>query len=176
MKKVFFLLISVVLLSCTNEKPKGAESTIYTEKQVSDFIKAYPTWTTADSETTEKFKHRMINLSNEDDFLKGMPFKLTAIQDSTFSGQSIKIAVFNTYKDDTRNDKSLLNDLNLQIAGIVSDAQIRKLKIDQEYEISGTMYKQGKRASVNLIESNQAKTYLLGKYAFLITGFKTFSK
>jgi hypothetical protein len=176
MKRILFLCMVAIILSCKNDKPKGADSTIYTEKQVSDFLSAYPTWTTADAEITEKFKHRMINLSNEDDFLKAMPFKLIAIRDSLFSGQSVKVAIFETYKDDSRNDKSLLNDLDLQISGLVSDAQISQLKIDQKYYISGTMYKQGKRASVDLVENNNSKTYRLGNYAFLITGYKAFHK
>jgi hypothetical protein len=176
MKKIVLLLILVTILSCGNEEPKGADSKIFTEKQVSDFIGHYPTWTSANAEITEKFKHRMVNVSNENDFLKAMPFKLTAIQDSIFSGQSVKIAIFKTYKDASRNDKSLLNDLDLQISGIVSDSQISKLKIDQKYYISGTMYKQGKRASIDLVEQNDTKTYLLGNYAFLITGFKAFNK
>jgi hypothetical protein len=176
MKKIVFLFISVAFISCGNGKPNGAESTIFTEKQVSDFIAVYPNWASADADVTEKFKHRMINLSNEADFLKGMPFKLKEIKDSVFSGQTTKIAIFKTYIDTTRNDKSLLNDLELQISGLVSDTQISELKIDQKYYISGTMYKQGKRASVFLADAEKTKKYILGNYAFMITGFKAFNK
>lgn len=171
MNKLVILFLAVFLVSCA-QKPKGSDSKIPTEKEVSDFIRLNPNWTKADDEATERFKLKMIKLSNEPDFLKDIPFKYQSITDTVINTLPFKMAEFVTYKDSTRDPKSLLNDLDLKISGIVSDELIAKLKADQKYYITGSLYKQGKRASVNLVESGDAKTYLLGKYVFLISTIK----
>jgi len=171
MKKLVILFLAVLLVSCT-DKPKGFDSKIFIEKEVSDFIGLNPKWTKADGITTERFKHKMINLSNEPNFLNDMPFKLLAIKDTTINTLPFKLAEFVTFKDNSRDPKSLLNDLVLEISGVVSDEQVVNLKIDQKYFLTGSLYRQGKRASVDLVEADGAKTYRLGRYTFSLTGIK----
>lgn len=175
MKKIALLLLVVTLAACSNEKPKDQNTLVFAEEQLKDFIKYNPDWTkdeATEKETTEKFKHRLINLSNEADFLKNMPLQLKEIKDTLINEQAIKLAVFKAYGDSSRTANSLLNLMQLQIDGIVSDAQLKSLPLNKNYTLTGTLYKQGKRADVKFIHVADFKGYDLGKYTFLITGFK----
>ncbi|MES2419472.1 MAG: hypothetical protein V4541_14900 [Bacteroidota bacterium] len=174
MKKLLFLFL-FALVACTNEKPKTVGPAIFMEQKLSEFISEHSDWTkdeATEKETTEKFKHKLINLSNEADFLTNMPLQLKSVKDTLISEQSIKIALFKAYGDTTRNKASLLNFMQVQISGIVSADQVKDLIIDKKYTLSGTLYKQGKRADVKFIHVGDFKGYDLGKYTFLITGFK----
>lgn len=168
MKKLLFLLMAIALFAC-NENPKGFDSKIFTEKEVSDFIRVNPQWTknaeTA-AETTEKFKHRLINLSNEKDFLKDFPFQLKAQTDSLVDGQSVKVAVFRAFKDEARPKESLLNQLELEIRAIMSADQVAQFAVDKKYTLQGMLYKQGKRADVQLNQAGETPIYNLGRYTF----------
>ncbi len=175
MKKLAFLFLAIAFASCSNEKPKEVSSGIFLEDQLKDFIASNPDWTkdeAKEKEITEKFKHKMINLSNEADFLKDMPLKLEAVKDTVINEQETKMAIFKAYGDTSRNKSSLLNYMQLQVSGIVSDAQLAKLPVQKNYTITGTLYKQGKRADVKFIHVADFNGYDLGKYTFLITGFK----
>ncbi|KQC02292.1 hypothetical protein [Pedobacter sp. Hv1] len=175
MKKLALLCLVIAFASCSNEKPKAVSAGIFLEDQVKEFIELNPDWTkdeAKEKEVTEKFKHKLINLSNEADFLKNMPMKLEMIKDTIISEQATKLAIFKAYGDTSRNKSSLLNYMQLQIAGIVSDAQLAKLPINKNYTLTGTLYKQGKRADVKFIHVAEFNGYDLGKYTFLITGFK----
>lgn len=168
MKYIIYLLVAVTLLSCGGD-PKGSDSKIFTEKQVSDFIRFNPQWTTnatTEAETTEKFKHKMINLSNEPEFLSDFPLQLTAILDTTVREQAVKLAVFKSFKDSARPKESLLNDLELEVRGIMSIDQVANLNVDKKYTLKGMLYKQGKRADVDFYNSGETPTYKLGKYTF----------
>lgn len=175
MKKLAILFTIAILVSCSPKEAEKAQSKIFLEQQLSEFIASHPDWTkdeTTEKETTEKFKHKLINLSNEADFLTGMPLQLKEVKDSSINEIRTKIATFVTYSDTSRNEGSLLNFMQLYITGIVSSSQSNDLKVNQKYLISGTLHKQGKRADVKFIHVADFKGYHLGKYTFLITGFK----
>lgn len=175
MKKLAFLCLVAVFAACANEKPKEVVSDIYLEEQLKAFIGLYPDWTkdeAQEKEITEKFKHKLINLSNEPDFLKNMPLKLEAIKDTLINEQETKIAIFKAYGDTSRRENAFLNFMQLQISGIISDEQAAKLPLQKNYTLTGTLYKQGKRADVKFIHVADFRGYDLGKYTFLITGFK----
>ena len=173
-KRLFFLLLIVVLASCSNEKPKDPNTAVFIEENLKNFIAGNADWTVepTQAEITEKFKHQVINWSNAQDFLKNMPLRLKAINDTLISGQSYKIAVFESFDKSERPKESLLNDINLQLSGIIADHQAKTLKIGKNYTISGTLYKQGKRADIKFIHAENSNTYDLGKYIFTINSFK----
>lgn len=174
MRKIIALFVGLVLASCTNEKPKEAKSAIFLETQLNEFIADHPDWgkdEATEAETTEKFKHKAINWSNEPTFLNGMPLQLNRIADTVENGQAVKIAHFKTYNDKKRPAESLLNYMQLYIMGIVSDAQAKQLSIGKNYQLQGNLQRQGKRADVKFIKVADFKGYDLGKYTFLITGF-----
>lgn len=174
MKKLMFICL-VALAACSNKKPAAIQSNVFVENQLNEFIAANPDWTkdeATEAEVTEKFKHKLINLSNEPDFLNEMPLQLKSVRDTVIKEQSLKMASFKAYGDTSRNENSLLNLIQLEIFGIVSDDQLQKLSIGHNYTLTGTLYKQGKRADVKFIHVGDFKGYDLGKYTFLITGFK----
>lgn len=160
--------MAIVLFACS-EKRKGSDSKIFLEKAVSDFIEVNPQWTknvNNEADVTDKFKHKMINLSNEATFLANFPLQLASISDSTVSDQAVKVATFTSFKDTTRPKESLLNDLELEIRGIMSVDQVTNLKVDQKYTLKGMLYKQGKRADVKFFHGAATPVYTLGKYTF----------
>lgn len=168
MKRVLIFFIALSVLSCS-EKPKGADSKIFTEKEVSDFIRLNPQWLKNpenEAEITEKFKHKMINLSNEPKFLSDFPLQLTSVKDTVVSGQTVKLAVFNAFKDPKRPENSLLNQLELEIRAMMSAEQSGTLQVNQKYLLNGMVYKQGKRGDVRLVQHNETPVYELGRYTF----------
>lgn len=173
MKKLMLIFL-VAFAACSNKKPKDTQSNIFIEQQLSVFIADNPDWTkdeAAEEETTEKFKHKLINLSNEADFLNNMPLQLKEIRDTVIKEQSLKMATFKAYGDTSRHENPLLNLIQLEIYGIVSEDQVKNLTPNKNYQLKGTLYKQGKRADVKFIHVADFKGYDLGKYTFLITGF-----
>ncbi|TKC10882.1 hypothetical protein FA048_11990 [Pedobacter polaris] len=168
MRKLIYLLMAIVLFACS-EKPKGFDSKIFLEKEVSNFVENNPGWTknvNTEAEITEKFKHKMINLSNEGTFLTDFPFQLVSISDTTVSDQAVKVAIFKSFKDQARPKESLLNQLELEIRGIMSADQVTNLAIDKKYTLKGMLYKQGKRADVKFFHGAEIPIYTLGKYTF----------
>jgi len=176
MKKSIVILFAVFILgACSQKKAETVQSKIFIEQQLKDFIASHPDWTkdeATEKETTEKFKHKLINLSNEADFLKDMPLQLKEVKDTSINEIRTKIAKFTAYGDTSRTESSLLNYVQLEIKGIVNQNQVNELQVDKKYLISGTLHKQGKRADVKYIHVSEFKGYDLGKYIFLITGFK----
>lgn len=169
MRKLAYALLMATLFCACSENPKGFDSKIFTEKEVSDFIRLNPDWNKnaeTEAETTEKFKHKMINLSNEVNFLTDFPLQLTAVIDTIVSDQAIKVGVFKSFKDPNRAKESLLNDLELEIRGIMSVDQASKLTVDKKYTLKGMIYKQGKRGDVNFTHTGDNQVYQLGKYTF----------
>ncbi|WP_316768412.1 hypothetical protein [Pedobacter frigiditerrae] len=168
MRKLVYLLMAVTLFACS-EKPKGTDSNIFLEKEVSNFIETNPQWTknvNNEADVTDKFKRKMINLSNEANFLTDFPLQLTAISDTTVSDQPVKIATFKGFKDAARPKESLLNDLELEINGIITAEQAGNLTVDKKYTLKGMIYKQGKRADVKFFHGAETPVYTLGKYTF----------
>ncbi len=170
--KYFFIILSVLLaLACSAPKEQKVESTIYLERELAEFVAIHPNWN-ADEDTekriTEKFRHRVINWSNEESFLEGLPFKYKKLVDSNVNGKDVKLAYFETFSDSTRAENSLLNVMQLQIKGIVSEAQLKDLTLDRAYYLKGHLFKQGKRAQIQYIEVGQFKGYSLGSYIFNI--------
>lgn len=173
MKKLVVLFFAVYLFAC-NTKPNAIESAVFVEQKLAQFMDNYPEWATnekTEAEVTDKFKHRVINWSNEPDFLKNMPLQLQKIVDTTESGQSVKMAHFYAFVAKNRNEESLLNHIQLHIKGIVSEAQIKQLQIGEAYLLNGNLQRQGKRADVKFVKRAAGHTYDLGSYTFLITGF-----
>lgn len=171
MKKLLALFLVVLLFSCST-KPKDPQMAVFVEEKLAAFIDNNPDWENNEAEVTDKFKHRVINWSNEADFLKNMPLQLKAIVDTVESGQVVKMAHFDSFVDKNRNQESLLNHLQLHIKGIVSDAQIKQLQIGAKYILNGSLQRQGKRADVKFVKLAAGHTYDLGSYTFLIAGFK----
>ncbi|RZK43004.1 MAG: hypothetical protein EOO90_04940 [Pedobacter sp.] len=175
MRKLFVFVGLALLMSCSNKKQQEVESAIFLEKELSQFIAANPDWTkdeATEKETTEKFKHKLINLSNEVDFLKDMPLQLKELKDTSINEIRTKIATFKAYGDTSRSEKSLLNYVQLQITGIVNDAQVNQLQVDKKYTIEGTLHKQGKRGDVMFIHVADFRGYNLGRYTFVVNNFK----
>lgn len=163
-----FFLMAITLFACS-ETPKGSDSKIFTEKEVSNFIKLNPDWTknvNTEADATEKFQHKMINLSNEADFLTDFPLQLTSISDSTVSNQPVKVAVFKSFEDAARPKESLLNSIALEIRGIMAADQAANLTVDKKYTLKGMLYKQGKRADVKFFHGGETPIYTIGKYTF----------
>ena len=173
MKNLIVLFLTLTLFSCSNKKSKDPQKTVFLEEKLAAFIDANPDWEENEAEVTDKFKHKAIHWSNEADFLKNMPLRLQKIVDTTESGQAVKMAHFNAFLDDKRNEESLLNHMQLHIKGIVSESQVARLKIGAAYLLSGSLQRQGKRADVKFIKLADANNYHLGSYTFLITGFKS---
>lgn len=176
MKKILVILAIVIFASCSNKKSmEEKDSSIFIEQNVKEFIDNNPDWAkneTIETETTEKFKHKVINLSNDSSFLKGMPLQLKAISDTSINEIRTKIATFKAYNDKSRTEGSLLNFIQLQITGIVNTSQIKDLTVGKNYILAGTLHTQGKRKDVKFIHVNDFKGYDLGKYIFVISGFK----
>jgi hypothetical protein len=166
-------LISCAFLSCS-EKSKGADSKIFTEKAVSDFIRIHSDWDESkgtEAATDEKFKHMMINLSNEKDFLKELPFQLKELRDTTINNETYKVGVFQLFEEEQHESTSLLNDLQLQVLGLMHDEK-SSLTVGTRYTVTGTVFRQGKRAGVFREVQANRKIYHLGKYTFFITAAK----
>ena len=175
MKKLLILIIVAILAACSNKKAEEEKSAIFIEQELNEFIASHPDWTkdeATEKETTEKFKHKLINLSNEPNFLKDMPLQLKEVKDTSINQIRTKIAIFKAYGDTSRHKNLLLNYMQLQITGIVSAAQIKDLVVDKKYTLTGTLHTQGKRKDVKFIHVSEFKGYDLGKYTFLITEFK----
>lgn len=177
-KLVYVLFVSIVFVACRGEEKK-VESTIFIEKELTQFIAQNPDWGKDEAmqeATTDQFQRKLIKLSNEPGFLNGMPLKFSSVTDTTESGQSVKIANFIAYNDNNRPMGSLLNYAQLHIKGIVSDEQLKKLKVGENYTLQGNLQRQGKRADVKFIKVSDFRGYDLGKYTFLITGFQPIKK
>lgn len=174
--RVYILLLAVIVfISCSQKEVEKVQSSIFIEQQLRDFISSNPEWTkdeTTEKETTEKFKRKLINLSNDSSFLNGMPLQLKEVKDTAINEIRTKIAVFKAYGDTSRSDSSLLNYMQVQIDGIVSQSQVGSLQVGNNYILAGTLHKQGKRSDVKYINVGNFKGYDLGKYTFLITGIK----
>lgn len=174
-KQLFAVLILSLLLACTSEKQKDVVSGIFLENQLNDFIDQNPDWTKneqLEKETTEKFKHKLINLSNDSSFLAGMPFELKEVKDTAINEIPTKIAKFQTFSDNTRPKSSLLNVMQLQVIAIVNSKQATELQPNKRYLISGNLHTQGKRKDVNVVRVSDFIGYQLGKYTFQLTDFK----
>lgn len=177
MKKLALIFAVALLVACSNKKAeeKTTSSNIFIEQKVSEFIADNPDWTkdqaTQDA-TTDKFKHWAIKLSNETDFLKGMPLKLKSLTDTLVSGQTFKLAKFVGYNDNTRPKTSLLNYIQVQINGIMPNDLLKTVALEKNYTITGNLYKQGKRADVKFINVADFKGYDIGKYTFSVTSAK----
>ncbi len=175
MKNLLFIGIVAVLASCSSKKVEEEKETIFIEKNVSEFIEGNPDWAKdeiIEKETTEKFKHKLINLSNDSSFLKGMPLQLKEVKDTAINQIRTKIAKFVAYSDTSRNEGSLLNYMQLQINGIVNEGQVKNLTVDKKYTLTGTLHTQGKRKDVKFIHVTDFKGYDLGKYTFVITAIQ----
>lgn len=175
MKKLLFLAVISFLAACGTRETAPVETPVFIEKQLTAFVAENPDWTkdeATEKETTEKFQHKVINWSNEAGFLNEMPLELAAVKDTLFSDQPYKIAVFKAYSDSSRNKSSVLNYTQLEINGLVSEAQLNELALGKKYTLSGSLYKQGKRADIKFIHVADFKGYDLGKYIFQITGYK----
>jgi hypothetical protein len=175
MKKIALLFAIALLISCAPKEAEKVSSQIFIEQNLKEFIANNPDWTkdeAIEKETTEKFKHKLINLSNEADFLKDMPLQLKEIKDTSINEIRTKIGTFKAYGDTTRQETSLLNYLQLHITGIISPEQSTELTVGKKYTLSGTLHKQGKRGDVKFIHVADFRGYDLGKYTFLITAFK----
>ena len=98
MKKILLLLIVAASFTACTSTPtveENATSTIFVEQKVNEFIKANPDWAkdeTIQEATTEKFKHAVINWSNEPNFLQDMPFQLKGLRDTLLNETNFKIA------------------------------------------------------------------------------------
>jgi BioD-like phosphotransacetylase family protein len=171
MKNLLVLFLAMLLFACTN-KSKDPQTATFVEEKLAAFIDINPEWDENEAEVTDKFKRKAIHWSNEADFLKNMPLRLQKIVDTTESGQAVKMAHFNAFLDDKRNEESLLNHMQLHIKGIVSEAQVARLKIGAAYLLSGSLQRQGKRADVKFVKSAAGNSYDLGSYTFFITDFK----
>lgn len=172
MKNLIVLFLALTLVSCANKKPQDPQTAVFVEEKLAAFIDNNPDWENNEAEVTDKFKHRVINWSNEADFLKNMPLQLKAIVDTTESGEAVKIAHFDAFVAQNSTEQSLLHHTQLHIKGIVSDAQSKQLQIGAKYILNGSLQRQGKRADVKFVKLAAGHTYDLGSYTFLITGFK----
>jgi hypothetical protein len=176
MKKLFLLLTTAIALGCTSAPKEDANtSAIFIEQKVQTFVNDYPEWNKDEATkeaTTEKFKHAVINWSNEPDFLKDMPLQLKSIRDTTLSDAPFKIATFTGYNDTKRPMNSILNYIQLQIDAIVPEELMKDLQPKNNYTISANLFKQGKRADVKYISVADFKGYDLGKYLFTLTAVK----
>lgn len=172
MKNLIVLFLALTLVSCANKKPKDPQTAVFVEEKLTDFIDNNPDWEKNEAEVTDKFKHRVINWSNEADFLKNMPLQLKAIVDTTESGQAVKMAHFEALTAQGNAEDSLLNHIQLHIKGIVNEEQVKQLQNGQKYILNGSLQRQGKRADIKLLKLAAGHTYDLGSYTFLITGFK----
>ena len=58
MKSLFLFLVTVALLSCSNEKPVETKSTTFIQQKLNEFIAANPNWVVEEKEAeiTDKFK------------------------------------------------------------------------------------------------------------------------
>ncbi len=176
-KLILGLIVAASISSCisTPDKDENAASTIFVEQKVSEFVKANPDWSKDEviqEATTDKFKHAVINWSNEPNFLQDMPFQLKTLRDTLLNETNFKIATFVGYNDNTRVSGSILNYIQLQIDGIVPPDLEKDLIPNKNYIITGNMYKQGKRGDVKYISVADFKGYDLGKYFFSVTAVK----
>ena len=167
------LFFASACVACTNSKPKNPQTVVFVEEKLVAFIAQHPEWEENEAAITDKFKHKVINWSNEANFLTNMPLQLQSIVDTTAGAQVVKMAHFTTFLDKNRAPESLLNHMQLHIKGIISNAQATQLQIGKPYILNGTLHKQGKRADVKLVKLANGNTYVLGSYTFLIRGFKT---
>lgn len=177
MKKLFILLsFTFSIVACTSSpKEETAQSNIFIEQKVNQFVKENPDWSKdekVDEETTDKFKHAVINWSNDPTFLSNMPLQFKSMRDTSLNQTPFKIATFGAYNDNLRERGSILNYIQLQIDAIVPPELEKSLVKSKNYHITGNLYKQGKRADVKYISVADFKGYDLGKYLFSLTNVK----
>ncbi|MES2448352.1 MAG: hypothetical protein V4546_14290 [Bacteroidota bacterium] len=169
-KKLFLLFIVAAFAACSADKKGGQSlnSTVFIEQKLNGYLAENADWVVeeSESEATDKFKRQAIKWSNEPDFLKDMPLQLIAIKDTVVSEQAVKLIVFKSFKDASRPENYLLNDIGLQINGIFSADQIKDLGVDKKYTLKGMLFKQGKRADVNVSVSAEKPFYNIGTYTF----------
>ncbi|RZK49351.1 MAG: hypothetical protein EOO99_06765 [Pedobacter sp.] len=171
MKYLTSLLLLCLFMGCQSQKAEPIQTSVFLENQLGQFISQHPNWKAdedTEKKTTEKFRHRVINWSNEEEFLKDLPFKFKRLIDTTVNNTAVKLAFFETYSDSTRNSQSLLNFMQLQIKGLVSAEQSKDLIVGNTYYIDGHLFKQGKRNDIQYVELGQFKGYALGSYMFSI--------
>lgn len=182
LKLVSFFMVRIAILfllfftACTSEtKEEANKSPIFIEQKVNQFVKENPDWSKGEvvkETTTDKFRHAVINWSNEPGFLNNMPLQLEKLRDTTLNDTPFKIATFGAYNDNLRKMGSVLNYIQLQIDAIVPPALEKSLKMNSNYKITGSLYKQGKRGDVKYISVADFKGYDLGKYMFSLTAAK----
>jgi ABC-type glycerol-3-phosphate transport system substrate-binding protein len=169
-KKLFLLFLVAVFAACSGDKKaeQPLNSTVFIEQKLNGYLAENADWAVeeSESEATDKFKRQAIKWSNEPDFLKDMPLQLTAIKDTVISEQAVKLVVFKNFKDASRLENSLLNDIGLQINGIFSADQIKDFAMDKKYTLKGMLFKQGKRADVKVSVSDEKPFYNIGTYTF----------
>ena len=169
-KKLLLLFLVAVFAACSGDKKveKPLNSTVFIEQKLNGYLAENADWAVeeSESEATDKFKRQAIKWSNEPDFLKDMPLQLANIKDTVVSEQAVKLVVFKNFKDASRPENSLLNDIGLEINGIFSVDQIKNLEVDKKYTLKGMLFKQGKRADVNISVSAEKPFYNLGTYTF----------
>lgn len=170
MKKILSLIFVAVFAGCSGEKKvdESFKSNVFIEQKLGEYLAGNENWDVkeTESEATDKFKRQAIKWSNEPDFLKEMPLQLKAIKDTVVSEQTVKLLSFKSFRDKSRQKKSLLNDMGLEINGIFSVEQIKGLTIDGKYTLKGMLFKQGKRADVKVDVSDEKPFYMLGTYTF----------
>lgn len=170
MRKILLLFVVVAFAACSGEKKvnQPIKSAVFIEQKLSEYLVENADWVVeeSESEATDKFKRQAIKWSNETDFLKEMPLQLKEIKDTLVSEQAVKLVTFKSFKDASRPENSLLNNIGLEINGIFSADQIKGLEIDKKYTLKGMLFKQGKRADVKVDVTNESPFYMLGRFTF----------
>lgn len=181
-KKFLLLAMLFPLLVACAGKQKAEEkityqSKIFTEQYLINYINENPDLNSNDSleydVALDQFQKEIKGLSNHADFLVDFPLQATNIRDTTMGTQRFTIATFETFKDNLRDELSLLNSIELRINGIFQFAeQAKGLALGGHYYLKAMIYKQGKRKDVNFYKKDTGSIYILGVYPMAVKELK----
>ena len=177
---LMILLISL-FVACADEKKEETKITykskIFTEQFLIDYVNENQDLNSEDSlkfaEALDKFQRDVKGISNNPDFLVDFPLQATNIRDTVMGTQSFKMATFETYTDASRDKNGLLNRIQLRVNGIFQfPDQAYGLVLGGKYYLKAMIYKQGKRADVNLYKKDGGLVYNLGVYPMAVKELK----
>ena len=178
---IIIFFTGLLLFACTNgEKTEvkiDYKSKIFTEQYLIDYVNENQDLNSKDSlkfaAALDKFQRDIKGVSNNPDFLVDFPLQATNIRDTVMGTQSFKIATFETYVDPLRDKNSLLNRMKLRINGVFQfEREASGLALNGKYYLKAMIYKQGKRADVNLYKKDGESVYNLGVYPMQVKELK----
>ncbi len=164
---------AALIAACGQKKEEGFtfKTNVFLENKVGHYLAKHPDWKSnedKDTEVTSDFRDSVIIWSNDDRFFENLPLELKKVEAEKVQNQDVQMAYFETFNDPTRVKESLLNDIRLTIRAIVPPSQLANLKAGERYNISASMYKQGRKKDVSYTKEEKSQVIDLGSYTYAL--------